>query len=94
MSEEMVSIVVGLIGLLLGAIVGGGSVLIVMSRVVKAAKTDESAIRLGEMLFDSIPSDLARELVRDAVEYLFEVTDGDPLEEQAPDPDDVSNDKG
>lgn len=78
MTPEGTNVVVAILGAVVGAILGGGGVLIIVSRMIAKVKTDPITLDYIEKLYLSIPVDTVRELLRNAAVIADKVTDGMP----------------
>lgn len=77
-TPEATNVVVAVLGAIVGAILGGGSVLVVIGRILAKVKSDPITLDYIEKLYQSIPIDAMRELLRNAAVVADKVTDGAP----------------
>ena len=77
-TPEATNVVVAVLGAIVGAILGGGSVLVVIGRILAKVKSDPITLDYIEKLYQSISIDAMRELLRNAAVVADKVTDGVP----------------
>lgn len=77
-------VVVNVFSFILGAVLGGGSVVVMLRAIVTKVKGDALTKDYLEKLYLSIPVDALKLLIRDVVEVGDAITDGKPNTLPAP----------
>lgn len=75
-------VVVALVSAVLGAVLGGGGVLVILRGILNKVKTDNLTLDYLEKLYNSIPVEAVRDLFRDLIVVGDEITDGIPVVEK------------
>lgn len=78
MTPEGTNFLIALVGIVVGAVLGGGGVLMVLNRILSKAKDDRISLDYLEKVYNAIPVDVVKELIRNAVLVADKVTDGKP----------------
>lgn len=78
MDQATQNFVVAMLGIVVGAVLGGGGVLVIIRGVVVKVKGDQITLDYLERLYNSIPVEGLRDLLRDVAVVADRVTDGKP----------------
>lgn len=81
MDIQTQNFIVAILGIVIGAVLGGGTVLIVLLNIVKKVKSDPITLDYLEKLYQSIPTEVVRDLLRDLSIIGGKITDGLPNEQ-------------
>jgi len=71
-------VIVNVVSFVLGAVLGGGSAIVMLRAIVAKVKSDAITLDYLEKLYQSIPIEALKTLLRDVVEVGDKVTDGKP----------------
>jgi len=84
MDQATQNFVVALLGIIVGAVLGGGGVLVIIRGIVVKVKGDQITLDYLERLYNSIPVEGLRDLLRDVAVVADKVTDGKPNVPEVP----------
>jgi len=71
-------VIVNVVSFVLGAVLGGGTAIVMLRAIVAKVKSDTITLDYLEKLYQSIPIEALKTLLRDVVEVGDKVTDGKP----------------